>query len=73
VTVLAINKPFTSDLPVLLVETKLPAGLHRFQLEVIDNRGVVSLPDVITVQVGKPLVVIKPALNSSTPKRRSLP
>jgi hypothetical protein len=70
VTVLAINKPFTSELPVLLVETKLPAGLHRFQLEVIDNRGAVSLPDVITVQVGKPVpvikpVVIKPALNNT--------
>lgn len=71
-TVIAINKPFTSDLPVLLVETKLPAGLHRFQLEVVDNRGAVSLPDVITVRVGKPVPVIKPAIKPAI-KRRSPP
>src|SRR5262245_36488665 len=52
---LDINVPFETDQPTIVVEvdpTKpLPRGRHSFQLEVVDDSGNVSLPDVLQVIV----------------------
>lgn len=52
---LSINKPLEQDDPKLVVENRLPPGRHRFALEVVDERGRVSLPAVwlVEVQVGR--------------------
>jgi hypothetical protein len=52
---LDINVPFETDQPTLVVDVDLQAplarGRHRFQLEVVDDSGNVSLPDVLQVIV----------------------
>jgi hypothetical protein len=50
-----INVPFETDQPTVVVEvdprSPLARGRHKFQLEVIDDSGNVSLPDVVDVIV----------------------
>jgi hypothetical protein len=52
---LDINVPFETDQPTIVVEVDpqkpLPRGRHSFQLEVVDDSGNVSLPDVLQVIV----------------------
>lgn len=52
---LEVNVPFETDQPTIVVEVDpqkpLPRGRHRFQLEVVDDSGNVSLPDVMEVIV----------------------
>ena len=62
---LDINVPFETDQPTIVVEVDpqkpLPRGRHRFQLEVVDDSGNVSEPDVIDVIVAdreKPTAVL---------------
>lgn len=55
--ILPLNKPVEQPKPVLLVENPLPAGLHRFELVVVNGRGVASEPVVIAVRVQRAIVV----------------
>lgn len=55
--VLAINQPLEQREPVLLVENRLAVGVHRFALVVVDDRGIESAPDVISVSVRRAIVV----------------
>lgn len=52
---LDINVPLETDQPTIVVEVDplrpLPRGRHSFQLEVVDDSGNVSLPDVLQVIV----------------------
>ena len=52
---LDINVPFETDQPTIVVEVDtqkpLRRGRHSFQLEVVDDSGNVSLPDVLQVIV----------------------
>ena len=52
---LDINVPFETDQPTIVVEVDpakpLPRGRHRFQLEVVDDSGNVSAPDLMDVIV----------------------
>lgn len=52
---LDINVPFETDQPTIVVEVDpqkpLPRGRHSFQLEVVDDSGNVSLPDVLQIIV----------------------
>src|SRR5437763_1131430 len=60
-----INVPFETDQPTVVVEvdprSPLARGRHKFQLEVIDDSGNVSLPDTVDVIVAdreRPTAVI---------------
>lgn len=62
---LEINVPFETDQPTVVVEVDpqnpLARGRHKFQLEVVDDSGNVSLPDVVEVIVAdreRPTAVI---------------
>jgi hypothetical protein len=44
----------TQDDPLLKVDNRLEAGRHRFQLEVVDEAGLVSEPAVLIVSVSAP-------------------
>lgn len=52
---LSVNQPLEQDDPKLVVENRLPPGRHSFALEVVDERGRVSLPAMwlVEVQVGR--------------------
>lgn len=45
------GRPLTTRVPVIEVDAGLPAGVHRFQLVVVNAVGVRSAPDEILVQV----------------------
>jgi hypothetical protein len=49
--VLRPNQPLEQQTPVLVVRNDLAAGIHRFALVVVNDRGVASDPDVISVRV----------------------
>ena len=55
--VLAINQPVEQREPLLRVQNRLAAGVHRFALVVVNERGVHSEPHVISVRVRRPVVV----------------
>ena len=55
--VLAPNQPIEQREPVLVVQNRLAPGLHRFSLVVVNDRGVASEADVLTVSVRRGLVV----------------
>jgi hypothetical protein len=43
--------PIETREPTIVVDEGLPAGAHRFQLQVFDDSGIASRPDVATVQI----------------------
>ena len=45
------GRAVTTRVPAVLVDPGLPAGLHRFQLVVIDTAGLRSRPDVALVRI----------------------
>lgn len=55
--VLAPNQPIEQREPVLVVQNRLATGAHRFALVVVNDRGVESAPDVLTVTVRRAVVV----------------
>jgi hypothetical protein len=69
-TVLVIGKPVEQSKPVLLVETKLAVGRHRFSLVVVNTRGVESEPATLVVTVRRG-TVIGPTGLAPTKTRRS--
>jgi hypothetical protein len=46
-----VGRPQTTREPAIVVDAGLPAGVHRFQLVVINAAGVKSAPDQVLVQV----------------------
>ena len=58
--VLKAGVPVTQDDPLLKVDNRLTAGRHRFQLEVIDEAGLVSAPAVLIVSVSAPAPAPRP-------------
>jgi len=50
-TVLSVNKPFTTDVPTLVVDNQLAIGTHQFRLIVVDDDGLQSDPFDAVVQV----------------------
>jgi hypothetical protein len=46
-----LNRPITSGEPTIVVDGGLPAGRHRFRLEVIDSTGQRSSPSDVVVTV----------------------
>ncbi len=67
--VLKEGVPVTQDEPLLKVDNRLKAGRHRFQLEVIDDAGLVSEPAVLIVSVSAPAPAPAPA---PTPTRATI-
>jgi hypothetical protein len=55
--VLAPNQPIEQREPVLVVQNRLAPGLHRFSLVVVNERGVASAADLLTVRVRNALVI----------------
>ncbi len=47
----AVGQSLTTREPAVVVDAGLPAGIHRFQLIVVNERGVKSAADVAEVQV----------------------
>lgn len=45
------GEPIRTAEPTIVVDAGLPAGEHRFQLEVTTADGRTSRPDVVTVQI----------------------
>lgn len=58
--VLALNQPFESPRPNVVVENALAIGRHRFALTVVDDRGAESAADQFVVEVRRS--IIDPAL-----------
>lgn len=46
-----LNRPITSEDPTIVVDGGLPAGRHRFRLEVINSTGLRSSPSDVVVAV----------------------
>jgi len=67
--VLKEGVPVTQDDPLLKVDNRLEAGRHRFQLEVIDEAGLVSEPAVLVVSVSAPAPAPRP---TPTPGRLTI-
>ncbi|QSA98403.1 hypothetical protein [Methylococcus sp. EFPC2] len=51
-----INEPITTREPSIVVDAGLDAGVHRFQLEVLDAAGNRSVADIVAVQIQRPVV-----------------
>jgi hypothetical protein len=49
----AIGKPVTTTQPTIVVDAGLPAGTHRFQLEVVAKDGRTSAPSLAEVKVAR--------------------
>lgn len=62
--VLAINQPIERREPTLVVGNRLAPGGHRFSLVVVNDRGVASAPDLLTVTVRRTIVLepVRPPL-----------
>ena len=77
----AVDKPIVTVEPSIVVDAGLPAGAHRFQLEVVTDRGRKSTPDVAVVQVDDGsitltpidprLAVLSPTVATTAPKTAS--
>ena len=50
------GQPITVPTPELLVENRFTPGRHRFQLVVIDEAGLESLPFELVVTVRRPII-----------------
>jgi len=73
-TVLSVNKPFTTDVPTLVVENQLAIGAHQFRLIVVQDDGLQSDPFDADVQVVEgrtiptvPIGPIEQPINPVTP------
>ena len=55
-TTLTRNQPFATREPAIQIDAGLPPGAHRFQLEVIDDGGLRSRPDAVTVVVQRRVI-----------------
>ncbi len=53
----AVGQSLTTTEPTIAVDGGLPIGAHRFQLVVVNGRGVKSAPDEAVVQVQRTLVL----------------
>jgi len=49
----AIGKPVTTTQPTIVVDAGLPAGTHRFQLQVVAKDGRTSAPSLAEVKVAR--------------------
>jgi len=56
-----VGKAIATTTPSIVVDAGLPLGQHRFQLVVVTDTGQRSQPDVATVDVQKPIIVIQPS------------
>ncbi len=56
--VLALNQPFESPRPNVVVENALAPGRHRFALTVIDDSGQESATDQVVIEVRR--VIVEP-------------
>ena len=67
--VLALNQTIEQREPLLVVSNRLEPGLHRFSLVVVNDRGVASEPDLLTVTVRRAVVVdpVRPPVAGPTP------
>lgn len=68
----AVGQAIRSVEPTIVVDAGLPAGAHRFQLEVIDSSGQRSAPAVAVVTIQRltplrPPVVVPPLRPPSRP------
>jgi hypothetical protein len=79
-----VGRPLTTREPAIEVDAGLPAGVHRFQLVVVNTAGVKSAPDQVLVQVRATPVVpdilptpLQPQplapLRTRTPRRKGNP
>ena len=76
------GQSITTKVPSIVVDAGLPAGQHRFQLEVLTDTGQRSLPDIAVVQVDEGsitltpidprLAVLSPTVETIAPKTVSL-
>jgi hypothetical protein len=68
------NRPFVGEQPAVTIDAGLPAGAHRFRLEVVGTSGLRSRPAEVVVVVasdsddGRPE---SPYLSSSPPRSPS--
>lgn len=69
---LVVNRPFKTDSPTLQVDNKLRPGTHVFRLVVVDDEGLESRPDEITVTVQRSVPFAAPRA-ASPPHRKRLP
>ena len=65
-TRLAVGQPLATREPRIDIDAGLAAGTHRFQLEVLDDAGLRSRPDVASVVV-QPTVIVRPPLPQPNP------
>ncbi len=63
--VLALNQPFESPRPNVVVENALAPGRHRFALTVIDDNGQQSATDQVVIEVRR--VIVEPVLPPVAP------
>ena len=56
----AVDTPIVTVEPGIVVDAGLPAGAHRFQLEVVTRSGQRSLPDIAVVQVDDGSITLTP-------------
>lgn len=56
------NEPVVTTEPFVMVDAGLPVGQHRFQLEVEDDHGNRSAPDIRVVTVVAPVVRVMTTL-----------
>jgi hypothetical protein len=52
-----VDKPIPTRTPTITVDAGLAVGDHRFQLEVVDDGGLRSKPDLVTVTVQRRVIV----------------
>ena len=63
--VLALNQPFDSPRPNVVVENGLAPGRHRFALTVVDDSGLESAADQWVIEVRR--VIVDPVLPPVAP------
>jgi hypothetical protein len=60
VTKFVVNKPVVTTTPTVTVDAGLPAGVHRFQLVVVDSAGNESKPAVVAVTIKARTIPVPP-------------
>jgi len=56
-----VGKAIATTTPSIVVDAGLPVGQHRFQLMVMTDTGQRSQPDIATIDIQKPIIVIQPS------------
>jgi hypothetical protein len=72
VVTLVANRPVKTALPTLQVDNQLRPGTYVFRLVVVDDAGLESRPDEITVTVQRAVPFAAPRA-ASPPHRKRLP